>query len=112
MWGEYTKKMINIIKKFRDLPHYNVIFTCLEDSVQDETKKTSFFPVIAGSKAKSVIKPMFDELFRYCIIENERKLVTNTTNVTMAKDRSGKLELLEAPDLGVIFNKIKGVEKK
>ena len=30
LWGDYSKKATSMVKSFRDLPHYNVVFTGLE----------------------------------------------------------------------------------
>jgi phage nucleotide-binding protein len=108
MWGLYTVKMINIVRSFRDLPHYNVVFTALEDEVQDDTKLVHYQPMMSGTKVKAALVPMFDEVFRYTIIDDKRKLITDATKSSIAKDRSGKLTQLEEPDLSKVFNKIRG----
>lgn len=108
MWGEYTKKMINIIRSFRDLPHYHVVFTCLESETQDDSKLIHYHPAMSGSKVKETLVPMFDEVFRYAVVEDKRKLITTATRSSVAKDRSGKLTQLEEPNLQVILDKIRG----
>jgi phage nucleotide-binding protein len=113
MWGEYTKKMASIIRSFRDLPHYNVVFTCLEDETQDESKLMHYGPSMSGKKVKQMLVPMFDEVFRYCMHGDDRILVTSKTASSVAKDRSGQLGVSEEPCLTTIFKKIReeGEEK-
>lgn len=108
LWGEYTKEMSKVVRAFRDLPHYHVVFTCLEDESQDDSKAMHYGPSLTGTKAKQMLVPMFDEVFRYTIHEDKRILVTSQTASSIAKDRSGKLSLTEAPNLQAILNRIKG----
>lgn len=112
MWGEYNKKMTSIVKAFRDLSGMNVIFTALAEDVNDGgmlIKK----PFIQGSKAQSLLSSFFDEVLYLAINEStgEREIHTQPTNFYEAKDRSGKLERVESPDLTSMFNKIKAVKK-
>ena len=108
MWGEYNKKMTELIKSFRDL-NKNVIFTALPDDVQDSgviTKK----PLIKGTATQKLLCSYFDEVFYLAIdpITKERQIQTQPTNNIEAKDRSGKLLDYEEPNLQNIINKIKG----
>ena len=108
MWGEYNKKMTELIKSFRDL-NKNVIFTALPDDVQDSgviTKK----PLIKGTATQKLLCSYFDEVFYLAIdpITKGRQIQTQPTNNIEAKDRSGKLLDYEEPNLQNIINKIKG----
>ena len=108
MWGEYNKKMTELIKGFRDL-NKNVIFTALPDDVQDSgviTKK----PLIKGTATQKLLCSYFDEVFYLAIdpITKERQIQTQPTSNIEAKDRSGKLLDYEEPNLQNIINKIKG----
>jgi phage nucleotide-binding protein len=109
MWGEYNKKMVSIVKAFRDLKGFNVVFTALAEDVNDGgmlIKK----PLIQGSKAQSLLTSFFDEVLYLAINEStgEREIHTQPTNYYDAKDRSGKLDRIEVTDLTALFNKIKG----
>lgn len=109
LWGEYTQAMISMIKFFRDLDHYTVIFVSLEGRIEDSDGQAMSYPDIGGKKAKEYLLPAFDECFRM-IVDGEKKrwLVTQSTQKTQAKDRSGKLAELETPHLGEILKKIRG----
>lgn len=108
-WGDVAKSMRGFIKSFRDLSQYSVYMTALDKVDKDEIGRRFITPDINGSLAKSVAQ-FFDEVFYYTKIEKEDKqvrvLVTDGTDKFTAKDRSGKLDKLMAPDLGAIQEKI------
>ena len=115
LWGEYSKKMRNLIKSFRDLPHYNVVFTALPTVDIDENQRR-FIHVDVQTKIKTQLPGFFDEVFYYFARkgeegETERFLLTQSDGRCSAKDRSGKLERLETPDLSLISNKIRGEKR-
>lgn len=108
MWGEYSKRMTATIKAFRDLDK-SVVFTALPEDVLDGgtvTKK----PYIKGSAVQKMLNSYFDEVFYLCIDEStdSRHLQTQPSSSATAKDRSGKLDAYEQPNLTNIINKIKG----
>lgn len=110
-WGMFTMRMTNLIKAFRDMPHYNVVFTCLESVEKDEMNRRYISPEMAGKKLKEKLPSLFDEVFHMLILEQEeneprRVLVTDAIDECPGKDRSGKLETYEEPDLSIISNKI------
>lgn len=111
VWGEYASAMVDLLKYFRDLQHYQVIFTALETATEVDGSLI-YSPNVGGKKAKEAILPVFDEVFRM-IADNEKKrfFITQPTAKTQAKDRSGALEPLEPADLGVILEKIKKEKK-
>ena len=108
LWAEYNDTMITMIKAIRDLDK-NVVFTALVEETSDGgmiTKK----PYIPGSKAQLKLPSLFDEVF---FIETDPAtetpyLQTRSSNLAKAKDRSGKLEPTEKPDLSIIIAKIRG----
>lgn len=108
MWGEYSKMMRSIVKKFRDLP-YHVFMTCIIEPDKDQNGKRYMSFDIPG-KISEKLPQYFDEVFY--IMANEdgtRKLHTKATDTLRhAKDRSNKLDPVEEPDLGNIVRKILG----
>ena len=108
-WGEYSNAMIQLMKFYRDIGHYTIIFTALEGRIEDDAGASMAYPDIGGKKAKEYLLPAFDEVFRMIVdADRNRWLVTKTTSKTQAKDRSGKLNELEAPDLGAVLAKMRG----
>jgi len=111
MWGDYTNTMIMLIKGFRDLQQYNVVFTCLETIDKDENNRRYTAPAVAGKGLKEKTPSFFDEVFYMQTLPDEqgeqrRVMFSQPYNEYPAKDRSGKLEPVEAPDLTKIKNKI------
>lgn len=115
LWGEYSKNMRGIIKNFRDLPYYNVVFTALSERSKDDNG-TNTIGVDMSGKIAQQLPQFFDESFLLFTSKdadgNEvRKMLTRQTeNSPYTKDRSGKLEQFEAPNLAAIAKKIKGVK--
>jgi len=112
MWGKYSELMTTIVKGYRDMSDYCVIFTCLDAVEKDGLERLETFN-IQGSGIKNSLKSWFDLVLFYKVYTDEngnniRKLVTDISEAPLAKDRSGKLEAFEEADLSVIINKILG----
>lgn len=115
LWGEYSDKIKQIIRAFRDLSGHNVFFTALQGTDQDEQKRR-FNGIDMQGKISYQCPALFDEVFAYRMIEDEeggtkRFLQCQPSDDYLAKDRSGKLSKFEKPDLGLILDKIQGVKK-
>jgi len=107
MYGELAKKMRSLIKSFRDLPFYNVIFTALSEADKDEAGNRYIGPQLVG-KLSSQVGAFFDECFYiHCDHDTgERVLITGKSDKLLAKDRSGRLDKNEPANLGLIMDKI------
>lgn len=111
VWNKYSERMTHLIKGFRDLSPYSVIFTCLNDYEKDgvEMRETFNLPM-AGMRSN--IKAWFDLVLKYEVFEHEdkkyRKFITDTTLNSLAKDRSGKLKPYEEANLASIITKVLG----
>lgn len=106
LYGENAKRMRSIVKLFRDLPHYNVIFTALDETEKDDNGMR-FQTIQMIGKISQQLPAYFDEVFYMTTIEGVRKLVTGKSEKLVAKDRSGALEQFEPADLGLIVAKIR-----
>lgn len=100
----------SMIKDFRDLPR-NILMTCKLESYQDDNKMVIKRPMLVGQKLPVNIPYLFDEVFHmHSGIDADgheyRALQTQPDRKTVAKDRSGKLDMYEYPDLGHIASKI------
>lgn len=117
LWGDYAEAMNAMIRAFRDLSPYNVLFTCLEKVELDDRKRRTYEPMMSGNATKQILTSFFDLVFYYKVdvpIDGggtKRMLVTQPVDGYPAKDRSGKLELLEEPNLSMIKNKIFNIKK-
>jgi len=109
-YGLLQTKMQRLITSFIGLP-YNIFFTALEDSRKDEkTGAETVCPSLNGKLAHNVLA-YFDFCFRLIIKttgdESERFFLCKSTEKSLCKDRSGKLDRLELPDWSSVIAKIK-----
>ena len=112
-YGELNTVMASMIRAFRDLPNKHVYFTAKCDKSQDETGRMLFAPSMPGKSLSMQIPYFFDLLLALRVEKDaeglsQRALMCDSDGIWQAKDRSGKLDGWEAPDLGAIINKIGG----
>lgn len=112
MYGKYAELMTTIIKSYRDMTDYNVVFTCLDLIEKDGLEKIESVN-IPGSSVKNGIRAWFDLVLFYKIYKDEegnahRVLITSAEESPLAKDRTGKLETYEEANIGNILAKITG----
>lgn len=110
-YGELNDILMLILRNFRDLPK-NVYFSAKQDKIKDEsTGGIIYGPAAPGSKLGPAMPYLFDlvmclQTWKDTEGKIQRALQTQGDSQYVAKDRSGKLELAEAPDLNLIYNKI------
>jgi phage nucleotide-binding protein len=112
-YGELNTVMASMIRAFRDLPNKHVYFTAKCDKSQDETGRMLFAPSMPGKSLSMQIPYFFDLLLALRVEKDaegvaQRALMCDSDGIWQAKDRSGKLDTWEAPDLGAIIRKIGG----
>lgn len=113
-YGGLIDEMINLVKKFRDLPNKNVVMTAKEQiNVNVVTGVSTSGPKMPGKTVGPDLPYLFDEVFHASVGKDNTGtpfhfLRTKADAFIDAKDRSGVLEEIEYPDLSNIFNKIKG----
>lgn len=110
-YGEMNTTMGKMIKSFRDLP-MNVCMVCKGRQSDDEGRLV-WQPSLPGQQLAADLPYLFDEVF--CLVaqtnkegEVRRALRTTADGKYIAKDRSGRLDAWEAPDLAAIYKKIHG----
>jgi len=108
MWGDYSKKARALVKSFRDIPYYNIVFTALDKTEKDENNRR-FLQVDMAGKIGQQLPAFFDEVFYMGINKDngDRYLLTQPRENIVAKDRSGKLNMIESPNLKAIVAKIR-----
>ena len=111
-YGALSEQMQDLLRAFRDLPGKNVFMSAKMASVKDDmTGAMLYGPSMPGAKLGQGIPYLFDEVF---VLRAEkaddgvvyRTLQTGADFQYVAKDRSGALDLYEAPDLEAIAAKI------
>lgn len=114
LWGKYGDSMRTLVKAFRDIPEYNCCLVALSTTEKDDLGKISHVLDVQG-KIGDQLPGYVDEVFYYHVGDVDgvkiRKLVTQPSDKILAKDRSGKLDVLEDPDLNKIALKINGGKK-
>lgn len=113
-YGNLQSVMLTILKKFRDLPKYNVLMTCKQVKQTDETSGVTMYqPMMPGTKLSQQIPYLFDEVWCLRVGKDEEgdafHYIQGTRELQYeAKDRSGKLTDCEPPSLAMLYKKIKG----
>lgn len=112
-YGAMQEQMGDLIRAFRDLPGKNVYFSAKLEKSQDEMGKLLYNPAMPGKALTQGLPYFFDEVLALRVERDadgnaHRALMCDSDGLWLAKDRSGKLEPWEAPDLGAIIAKIGG----
>lgn len=112
-YGAMQEKMSEIIRAFRDLPDRHVYMSAKLEKTQDEMGRVTYAPSLPGNKMGQSLPYFFDEVLALRVEKDadgasQRALMCDSDGLWLAKDRSGKLGLWEAPDLGEIIAKIGG----
>jgi hypothetical protein len=110
-YGAMQEQMADIIRSFRDLPGKHVYMSAKLEKSADEMGKVSYAPSMPGNKTGQSLPYFFDEVLALRVEKDgdgntQRALMCDSDGLWLAKDRSGKLESWEAPDLGAIIAKI------
>ncbi|MBT6049364.1 MAG: AAA family ATPase [Candidatus Scalindua sp.] len=110
-YGTMHDDMTVLIRSFRDLPNFSVYFTAKQVTKEDaESGITMNRPDAPGNNLKKDLPFFFDEVLALRVGQHEgqeyRYLQTQPHMQWVGKDRSGKLDAQEAPDLTNIFTKI------
>lgn len=111
-YGALSEQMQDLLRAFRDIPGRNVYMSAKMERQKDETTGAMLYqPSMPGAKLGQGIPYLFDEVF---VLRAEkaddgtvqRALQTGADFQYTAKDRSGCLEMYEAPNLASIAAKI------
>lgn len=111
-YGLLGQEMVGALTHLQHARGKNVVFVAILDERLDDFNRRVFEPQIEGSKTGLQMPGIVDEVVTLAEIKAEdgsayRAFVTHTLNPYgfPAKDRSGRLELLEPPDLGALIAK-------
>lgn len=112
-YGAMQEQMADIIRAFRDLPGRHIYMSAKLEKTQDEMGRVLYAPSMPGNKTGQALPYFFDEVLALRVEKDgegvtQRALMCDSDGLWLAKDRSGKLDMWEAPDLGAIIAKIQG----
>jgi hypothetical protein len=107
IYGDLAVKMAGAIRSFRDMPGANIYFT----AKSKRTENGDRIPHMPGAQLVTNLPYWFDLVLPMRMGETEdgtkyRYLQTQSDLYYLAKDRSGKLDMVEEPDLTKLFNKV------
>lgn len=114
-YGALIDTMTGLVRAFRDLPGRSIYMSAKLERVRDEASGAMLYgPSMPGSKLGPAMPYFFDLVMAMRVHRDgetgieERALQTARDAQYEAKDRSGKLDAWEAPNLGEIAEKILG----
>jgi hypothetical protein len=81
------------------------------EKAQDESGRILYSPSMPGNKVGQSLPYFFDEVLALRVEKDadgkaQRALMCDSDGIWLAKDRSGKLDAWEAPDMGAIIEKM------
>lgn len=113
-YGANNDIMGETVRKFRDIPGRNIYFSAQLDKVQDEKGRMLYGPSMPGKTLTQQLPYWFDIVLALRVELSEGAIVrmfqTQTDGLWQAKNRGGRLEMWEQPDLGAIIRKVKGIK--
>jgi phage nucleotide-binding protein len=112
-YGAMQEQMTDLIRAFRDLPGKHVLMTAKVEKSQDEMGRMLYAPSMPGQKLGQQLPYFFDEVLALRVERDadgntQRAFMCDSDGMWTAKDRSGRLEFWEAPNLNDIITKIGG----
>lgn len=112
-YGEMSIRIVELVKKFRDLKGFHVVVTAKQTQVTDAiTGVQKAVPTTPGQQVGPALPYLFDEVFHAFTDKDPttgatyHALRTHAAFNAEAKDRSGVLAEIEYPDLTALFDKI------
>jgi hypothetical protein len=125
-YGLLAREVIGLLKHLQHAQAKTVIFVGILERVTDEFNRTTWQPQMEGGKAGRELPGIVDQVITMSLFARdgdgwrhepergeERRLVCRAGNPfgLPAKDRSGRLDVTESPDLGALLSKINAIRK-
>ncbi len=126
-YGLLAREVIGLLKHLQHAPGKTVIFVGILESLTDDMNRTTWQPQMDGGKVGRELPGIVDQVMTLSLFDREengwrhnptsgaeRRFVCRSGNpwALPAKDRSGRLEITESPDLGALLSKINLQHKK
>jgi hypothetical protein len=120
-YGLLAREVIGLLKHLQHAPGKTVIFVGILEKVTDDFNRVTWQPQMEGGKAARELPGIVDEVVTMSLFTADgdsirhdpergelRRLVCQAGNPfgLPAKDRSGRLDVIEPPNLGALLNKI------
>lgn len=118
-YGLHGRELLAWLSQLQHCRNKNIVFVGILDQKEDDYGRTQWVAQIEGSKTGRELPGIVDQVVTYQELQTEdgtkfRGLVCTSPNAWgyPAKDRSGRLDMIEEPHLGKLFAKIKGGQRK
>lgn len=118
-YGLHGREMLAWLTQIQHARDKAVVFVGILDKREDDYGRTEWVAQIDGSKVGRELPGIVDQVITYQEIEGQegrrfRGLVCQSLNPWSypAKDRSGRLDVIERPHLGALFEKIRSPERQ
>lgn len=118
-YGLHGRELLAWLSQLQHCRNKNIVFVGILDAKEDDYGRSQWVAQIEGSKAGRELPGIVDQVITYQELQTEdgtkfRGLVCASPNAWgyPAKDRSGRLDMIEEPHLGKLFAKIKGGQRK
>ena len=127
-YGLLAREIIGLLKHLQHAQGKTVIFVGILEAVIDDMNRTTWQPQMEGGKVGRELPGIVDQVLQLSLFDPEdggawrhnptsgaeRRFVCRSGNPwgLPAKDRSGRLEITESPDLGTLLSKINLQPKK
>lgn len=110
-WGINTEQIRRLVRAFRDLDMHTIITALIKEDKNQRTGVVTMRPKLSGQLAAEI--PGFLDIVAYMYVKNvqvgdeieaKRLLLTSSTDMQVAKDRTGRLPLIvEDPTMASIY---------
>jgi hypothetical protein len=125
-YGLLAREVIALLKHLQHAPGKTVIFVGILEKVVDDFNRVTWQPQMEGGKAARELPGIVDQVLTLSLFAEDgdgwrhdpekaqsRRLVCQSGNLfgLPAKDRSGRLDATEPPDLGALLTKINQTSK-
>jgi hypothetical protein len=117
-YGLLGQEMVRWLTMLQHIPGKSIVVVGILDKQTDDLGRVSYEPQIEGSKAARELPGIFDQVLTLGNFTTDdgrayRAFVTQQDNPQKfpAKDRSGRLDALEPPDLGALIRKIQSANR-
>lgn len=114
VYGLHGQELVNWLTHLQHTRNKNIWFVGILDEKLDDFNRKIFTPQIEGSKAGNELPGIVDQVITLAEVKGNdntsfRAFINYTVNPYgyPAKDRSGKLDMLEEPHLGKLMEKIR-----
>ncbi len=118
-YGLHGREMVAWLSQLQHARNKTVVFVGILDQKEDDYGRTQWTAQIEGSKVGREMPGIVDQVISYQELQTDegvkyRGLVCTSPNPWgyPAKDRSGRLEMIEKPHLGELFAKIKTGQRR